>query len=316
MNYIILDLEWNQSPRGKNSENKKIPFEIVEIGAVKLNASGEIIGQFNKIIKPSVYRELHHIIRDLTGFTMEELNRGIPFNKAVSEFISWCGEDFRFCTWGSLDILEFQRNMDYYHIPLPKPPIFYYDLQKIFNIVYENGSKATHTLEYAVDYLKIPISSSFHRALDDAIYTAMVFKQLDRAVIEKYYSIDYYQNPKTKQDEIQVVFDTYSKYVSREFDSKNSAMEDKTVTSTICYKCGRRTRKKIRWFSDNSKIYYCLCNCPEHGLLKGKIRMKKTAGEKYFVVKTMKLTNEAGAAAIKNRQLEIRNKRRAKRLIT
>lgn len=36
MNYIILDLEWNQCPTGKSNENSRLPFEIIEIGAVRL----------------------------------------------------------------------------------------------------------------------------------------------------------------------------------------------------------------------------------------------------------------------------------------
>ena len=37
MNYIVFDLEWNQCPYGKDKENQRLPFEIIEIGAVKLN---------------------------------------------------------------------------------------------------------------------------------------------------------------------------------------------------------------------------------------------------------------------------------------
>ena len=36
MNYIIFDLEWNQCPDGKSKENPALPFEIVEIGAIRL----------------------------------------------------------------------------------------------------------------------------------------------------------------------------------------------------------------------------------------------------------------------------------------
>ena len=43
MNYIILDLEWNQCPQGKARENPRIPFEIVEIGAIKLNEKKEVL---------------------------------------------------------------------------------------------------------------------------------------------------------------------------------------------------------------------------------------------------------------------------------
>ena len=32
MNYIIFDLEWNQSPEGKSGSDERMPFEIIEIG--------------------------------------------------------------------------------------------------------------------------------------------------------------------------------------------------------------------------------------------------------------------------------------------
>ena len=43
MNYIVFDLEWNQSPGGKRWSNSRLPFEIIEIGAVKLNEKKEIV---------------------------------------------------------------------------------------------------------------------------------------------------------------------------------------------------------------------------------------------------------------------------------
>ena len=39
MNYIVLDLEWNQSNTGKEPQVKELPFEIIDIGAVKLDLS-------------------------------------------------------------------------------------------------------------------------------------------------------------------------------------------------------------------------------------------------------------------------------------
>ena len=38
MNYIVIDLEWNQSNTGEEPEVKEIPFEIIDIGAIKLNS--------------------------------------------------------------------------------------------------------------------------------------------------------------------------------------------------------------------------------------------------------------------------------------
>ena len=47
MNYIVFDLEWNQAAEGKIKENKDIPFEIIEIGAVRLDQDKNEIGEFN-----------------------------------------------------------------------------------------------------------------------------------------------------------------------------------------------------------------------------------------------------------------------------
>lgn len=56
MNYIVFDLEWNQNPAGKKSRNDKLPFEIIEIGAVKVNSRKEITDSFHRLIKPQVYK--------------------------------------------------------------------------------------------------------------------------------------------------------------------------------------------------------------------------------------------------------------------
>ena len=37
MNYIVMDLEWNQSYNGHMGEHPRMPFEIIEIGAVKVD---------------------------------------------------------------------------------------------------------------------------------------------------------------------------------------------------------------------------------------------------------------------------------------
>lgn len=106
MNYIVFDLEWNQGIAGKReSSHEEIPFEIIEIGAIKLDKRKNIIGQFQKIIKPSVYKKMPDIIEDMLHVDMKELRAGTPFPEAAEEFLAWCGEDFMFCSWGSLDLL-------------------------------------------------------------------------------------------------------------------------------------------------------------------------------------------------------------------
>ena len=60
-NYIVFDLEWNQGGTVREQELKELPFEIVEIGAVRLNEKREITGTFSRLIHPQVYHKMHQI---------------------------------------------------------------------------------------------------------------------------------------------------------------------------------------------------------------------------------------------------------------
>ena len=42
MNYIVMDLEWNQSAKGKQFSEDHFPFEIIQIGAAKVNEKLDI----------------------------------------------------------------------------------------------------------------------------------------------------------------------------------------------------------------------------------------------------------------------------------
>ena len=291
MNYIVLDLEWNQSNTGEEPEVKEIPFEIIDIGAIKLNKEREMISEFNQLVKPTVYQHMHKITSNLIHLHMKDLQKGHPFVEVIGEFLSWVGKDYIFCTWGPLDLYELQRNMRYYHLePLSDTPIRFLDVQKLFSIAYED-KKSRRNLEYAIDYLKLEKDIPFHRAFSDAYYTAKILSCIDESVLENY-SIDTFILPKSRQEEIHVMFHDYMKYISREFSDKQKALEDREVISTKCYLCHKNIRRKIRWFSPNGKHYYSISFCPVHGYMKSKIRIRKTESDGVYVVKTSKFISE------------------------
>jgi inhibitor of KinA sporulation pathway (predicted exonuclease) len=313
MNYIVFDLEWNQCPYGKGKENLRLPFEIIEIGAVKLNQNREMTGEFHRFVRPMVYKKLHFKTEEILDMDMKQLREGDFFYKAVRDFFKWCGEDFIFCTWGNMDLLELQRNMKYYHLQeLLQGPVKYYDVQKLFSISYEDG-KSRKSLEYGIDYLGMEKSQDFHHALADAYYTAEIFKKLDLKVAEDHFSVDSYQNPKTKEEEIYITFPDSEKYITREFNNKEEAMRDREVAAGRCFLCGKNVRKKIRWFSVNPKNCCCVAICPRHGYLKGKIRMKKTPEGKIYVIKTMTLIDECEMEEIREKKEALSRKRRQKK---
>lgn len=313
MNYIIFDLEWNQSSTGQEEVTKVLPFEIIEIGAVKLNSDREIIDKFTELIKPQVYHEMHRVTGKLIHLQMNQLKNGRSFTEVMEKFRAWCEKDYIFCTWGPLDLTELQRNIKYYSLePLSDGPIKFLDIQKLFSIAYED-KKSRRTLEYAIDYLSIDKDIPFHRAFSDAYYASKVLALIDEKVCGNY-SFDVFHIPKDKNSEVYVVFEDYAKYISRGFEDKVKALADKSVISTRCYQCHKALRKKIRWFSPNGKHYYNVSYCDKHGYMKSKIRIRKSEENMIYVVKTEKFITEAEVNGIRDKQDKAREQRKEKRL--
>jgi inhibitor of KinA sporulation pathway (predicted exonuclease) len=317
MNYIILDLEWNQSARGKDFENKELPFEIIQIGAVKLDEKGDVQDIFNCVVRPSVYKKLHSAVKEVVALTDQELKSGVPFSEAFIQLMKFCEDDYIFCTWGSQDLWQLQQNMQYYHIENAFPKVMkYYDVQKLFSIVFEDG-KLRRTVEHAVDVFGLEKDLMFHSAVNDARYVAKIFKSLmeNKEAMDRV-SVDYFKQPLCKKDEVCLRFKTYSKYVYRVFPSKEEAMEDKGVLTIKCPICRTALRKKVMWFTGNSKKYYCVAKCPFHGFVRGKIQMKKYGADPHLVfpIKIVKPISEEDVEKICEMKRQVTEKRRLKRM--
>lgn len=315
MNYIVLDLEWNQSNQSTQNtfDNKELLFEIIEIGAIKLDEQFHMLGEFSELIKPQVFSEMHHITSKLIHLQMKELQKGQPFSKVIQDFLTWCGEDYIFCTWGPLDLTELQKNMKYFGVePLSDKPIAFYDVQKLFSIAFEDR-KTRRALEFAVDYLEVEKDIPFHRAFSDAYYTAKVLAKIQNEEVFENYSYDTFWAPPTKKEEIFVIFDTYAKYISRGFETKTNAMADREISTIKCYLCDRPLRKKIRWFSPNNKNYYCGAYCDKHGFMKAKMRVRKDCEDKVFVIKTMKYIDKEGMDALQEKFIKTKEMKKRRR---
>ena len=312
MNYIVMDLEWNQCPEGKSKEVEEIPFEIIEIGAVKLNEALEIVGEFSEKIKPRVYKKMDAHVEEIVQVKMEELQDCRGFFRVAEDFLQWCGEERVFCTWGPQDLIELQRNMEYYKMSaLSSKPFFYYDVQKLFEVFFDE-EKATRNLAFAVEYFHIECKEEFHSAISDARYTALIMQKFDVKKIKKYQEIDYFHYPKVPEDEIDISFSSYAKHISMGYPGKEALMRARTVKEVRCCICNKRASKKIDWFTNNSKNYYGLFLCKEHGYLKGKVRAKRGQGEEYFAVKTVKIISKDEANRLGRKKENIVEKRAKK----
>jgi inhibitor of KinA sporulation pathway (predicted exonuclease) len=81
--------------------------EIIEIGAIKVNRFGEILGQFNRFVKPVMNPLLSRFCRQLTTIEQAIIDRAGTFPDVVEDFQEWAGvfdgEEYLLCSWGGFD---------------------------------------------------------------------------------------------------------------------------------------------------------------------------------------------------------------------
>jgi len=187
MNYIIYDLEFNQknhnatepinnTPETEIINSTSLTFEIIQIGAVKLDENFQTISTFNTLIKPTVYKLIHPVVENLTKITDAKVASCKDFVHVYEDFLKFIGNDeITFCIWGVVDIKELVRNLKFHNLSTSYVPK-YFDVQKYASKYLKAPEKSRIGLRNAIELLNIPIEGEFHDAFNDAYYTAEVFK--------------------------------------------------------------------------------------------------------------------------------------------
>ena len=178
--YIVVDFEFNQAfDFGKGCEPEpSCRFEIIQIGAVKLDDNFNETARFSEYIKPGIYTRLHPYVAKMTGITEEELRKADDFVSVYKRFREFCGKEHIYCVWGSADIRVLYRNLGYYDL-IPEDVVAeYIDVQQIMVRYLKYGRGRSIGLKNAVEMLGLETDIPFHNALGDAVYTAEVFKRI------------------------------------------------------------------------------------------------------------------------------------------
>lgn len=113
---IVLDLEFIPYRR------KQEPYcvhEIIEIGAVALDADNEIYDEFQMYVKPQ-YGTVPPFVTAITGITNEMLVGQVSFSEAMQAFEAWLPQEdsYRFYTWSGSDQHVFQAEAEWKERPL------------------------------------------------------------------------------------------------------------------------------------------------------------------------------------------------------
>lgn len=304
MHYIILDLEWNQPLSYNSSAYKavggKLLFEMIQIGAIRMDEKLNIVDTFNQLIQPTHYVKLHPRIKRITGISQEDLCDAPQFAEAAEKFRQWCGDDAALLTWGCDDVSVLEQNLFFFGCQ-PFPTM--YDAQRLYGeLVGDTKNRAG--LKSAMEHFAIEADEDhpFHNALNDAYYTSLVFKAFPKPE-------DVLRFPQTARKL------THTERTRRQekcdilrAGRPQEAMSGKHAQTPPCPVCGHRFELAAGYVNMSDKSQQALCICPDHGLYTVRIKFQKSENGRREMVRTCAMAEEQNPAYISTKILQWQNK--------
>ena len=294
MNYIVLDMEWNQPWPGSPSAKKVLPVairgEIIQIGAVRVTEEQAVTDEFQILIKPKYYRHLNRRVSKLTGIKETLLREeGVPFPEAMEQFRQWCGSDIVFLTWGFDDIGILRENLQLFGLETGWTDKWY-NAQMIFN-AQTDGSTAQKALKTAMEIFGIEATRPAHDALGDAYHTALICARLDLKKGQAEYdaALKSHENGFHGAE----LPGCIARQVYHDFSDKRTALAAMSGEENLCPVCGGRMLGS-RWFAQPGHRYMDLATCPEHGKFLIRVRLSQ---QNDGLIRVSRLTYEATSEA-------------------
>jgi 3'-5' exoribonuclease 1 len=150
--------------------------EIIEIGAFRLNRYGEILGEFNRFVRPILNPYLSPFCQELTSIEQRDVDRAEFFPDVVEIFQDWAlifEEDYLLCSWGAFDKMQLIQDcrlhdLDYAWV---EPHL---NLKRQYQEI--NRLRRPRGLKRAVAMEGFDFTGIHHRAIDDAENLVKVFR--------------------------------------------------------------------------------------------------------------------------------------------
>ena len=294
MDYIVLDMEWNQPWPGSPSARKVLPVqirgEIIQIGAGRVTEDQAVADEFQVLVRPKYYRSLNRRVSKLTGIKESVLKaEGVSFAEAMEQFRQWCGENVVFLTWGFDDITILRENLQLHGLEYGWVDRWY-NAQMMFN-AQTDGSTAQKALKTAMEIFGIEATRPAHDALGDAYHTALICARLDlrKGMAEYEQALRSHDNGFHGAE----LPGCICRKVFYDYADKRAALAAMSGPENICPNCGRQMLSS-RWFTQPGHRYMDLATCPEHGKFLIRVRMSEQADG---LVRVSRLTYEATSEA-------------------
>ena len=265
---VVFDLEWNQNGY---APNLRMPHEIIEIGACRLNERGEVTDRFSELIRPRLYRRVDKHIRQVTGITEQELSSGRTFPEVFADFARFCGDSAQLITWGRDDYPVLRRNLEYYMQPSPfLPPL---DAQLVFGFAHFGDAHRQMNLHAALEETGTQLEVPAHRAVYDAECTAALLPAVS-AGLEGLGEEERNELSAILEREKRIA-DSVLRSRPTHYSVHTDALRDDAVTNLLCPLCGRKMSFAVAWFDAGRDRYEAIGRCEQHGQAHGQMHLKR-----------------------------------------
>lgn len=163
---IIVDFEATCSDK---DEFPREEMEIIEIGAVLVDSTYNVIAEFSAFVRPQINPNLTAFCTQLTGIVQSDVDSAKTFPEVLAEWESWIQKEnpTEWGSWGRYDFNQLHKDCERWGVPNP--------FRGIPHINLKFGGMG---LKKALKSVGLPFVGNHHRGIDDAKNVARIYQRL------------------------------------------------------------------------------------------------------------------------------------------
>lgn len=188
--YVIVDLEMCNVPKGFIRDTYNWRSELIQIGAVVVDESLEIVDEFMTYVRPE-FGVVDVYIEKLTGISRKDVQGAPRAKEALELFMNWLPSDATLVSWSENDENQIRKELEAKGIVIEGLSDYldnWIDCQKTFGG--KMNAQKNYKLSEALIIADIDYDEGEHDALVDAKNTAQLFVKMEREpvlVLNPYY---------------------------------------------------------------------------------------------------------------------------------
>ena len=145
---VVLDFEF--APVPKQRQRRGLRNEIIEVGAVKLDYHGNVMGEFSQFVQTEFTEGVAFPVRELTGISAVDTAMADPLYMVIKRLSDWIGRySAQIVCWSGTDRRQLMTECQAKQIDLAAFPTDWADLQAFYTSIMDVGSHGRVSLSDA-----------------------------------------------------------------------------------------------------------------------------------------------------------------------